>query len=150
MSQQNPYRVFVTHAWQENDDYLRVFEFLESARGFFYKNCARPEADPGATSEAQREALRAQIAPAEVVIGLAGLYAKHADLLTFQLTFAQASKKPTLLLRPFGRNDPVPRTIMQLTTQMIEWDERGLVDAIRQHARGEATGRYDTIEFTLD
>ena len=32
MSQNNPIRVFVTHSWEVSDDYLRVFEYLESAR----------------------------------------------------------------------------------------------------------------------
>jgi len=30
MSQANPVRLFVTHAWEASDDYLRVFEYLES------------------------------------------------------------------------------------------------------------------------
>jgi hypothetical protein len=36
VSESNPIRVFVTHAFQETDDYLRVFEFLESVDRFFY------------------------------------------------------------------------------------------------------------------
>jgi len=38
MSQANPLRLFVTHAWEMSDDYLRVFEYLESAQNFFYRN----------------------------------------------------------------------------------------------------------------
>ena len=37
VSQANPLRLFITHAWEMSDDYLRVFEYLESARNFFYK-----------------------------------------------------------------------------------------------------------------
>ena len=35
MSESNPIRLYVTHAFDEGGDYLRVFEFLESARDFF-------------------------------------------------------------------------------------------------------------------
>ncbi len=38
MSQQNPIRLFVSHSFKPDDDYLRVFEYLESAVNFFYKN----------------------------------------------------------------------------------------------------------------
>jgi len=35
VSESDPIRVFVTHTFQENIDYLRVFEFLESMDSFF-------------------------------------------------------------------------------------------------------------------
>jgi hypothetical protein len=85
MSQANPFRLFITHAWESSDDYLRVFEYLESAKNFFYLNFSTPDKPPGADKEAQREDLRRQIAPTEAVIALASLYDTHKDLLTFQL-----------------------------------------------------------------
>ena len=47
MSQANPLRLFVTHAWETSDDYLRVFEYLESARNFFYRNYSTPDQPAG-------------------------------------------------------------------------------------------------------
>ena len=44
MPQANPIRLFVTHMWEDNDDYLRVFEYLESAKNFFYRINAFPQA----------------------------------------------------------------------------------------------------------
>ena len=46
MYENNPIRVFVTHTFSENDDYLRVFEFLESVDRFFYLNVSKPENVP--------------------------------------------------------------------------------------------------------
>ena len=46
MSEKNPIRVFVTHTFAESDDYMRVFEFLESVDRFFYINVAKPENVP--------------------------------------------------------------------------------------------------------
>lgn len=150
MSQANPIRLFITHAWQMSDDYLRVFEYLESARNFFYKNYSTPDLPPGGDREAQRADLRRQIAPVEAVIALPRLYETQQDLLTFQLLFAQASKKPVILMRPFGGGQAPPKAITELATESVEWDERALVDALRLHARQERTGRWDTIEFKLD
>ncbi len=150
MSQANPIRLFITHAWEMSDDYLRVFEYLESARNFFYKNYSTPDLRPGADKEAQREDLRRQIAPVEAVIALPSLFEAHQDLLTFQLLYAQASKKPVILMKPFGSGQAPPKAITELATETVEWDERALVDALRLHARQERTGRWDTIEFKLD
>jgi len=150
VSQANPIRLFITHAWEMSDDYLRVFEYLESARNFFYKNYSTPDQPPGAEKEAQRENLRKQIAPVEAVIALSSLYDAHQDLLTFQLLFAQASKKPVILMKPFGSTKAAPKAILDLASEIVEWDERALVDALRLHARQEKSGRWDTIEFKLD
>jgi hypothetical protein len=150
MSQANPLRLFVTHAWHTSDDYLRVFEYLESARNFFYRNFSTPDKPPKGDREAEREDLRRQIAPAEAVIAVPSLYDTHKDLMTFQLLFAQASNKPVLLMKEFGTQRELPKAILDLANEVIEWDERALVDAIRREARHEETTRWDTIEFKLD
>jgi len=150
MSQANPLRLFVTHAWENSDDYLRVFEYLESARNFFYRNYSTPDARPSGDGEALREDLRRQIAPVEAVIGLSSLFDTHQVLLTFELLFAQASHKPVILMKPFGARKEVPKAILDLATEVVDWDERALVDAIRRQARHEETTRWDTIEFKLD
>ena len=150
MSQANPLRLFVTHAWENSDDYLRVFEYLESAPNFFYKNFSTPERPPSGDKEAVREDLRRQIAPVEAVIALSSLRDGHQDLLTFQLLFAQASHKPVVLMKPFGARQEIPKAILDLANEVCEWDERALVDAIRRQARHEDTTRWNTIEFKLD
>ena len=150
MSQSNPLRLFVTHAWENSDDYLRVFEYLESARNFFYKNYGTPERRPSGDHEALREDLRRQIAPAEAVIALASLYDTHQDLLMFELLFTQASHKPVVLMKPFGAPKEIPKAVLDLASEVVEWDERALVDALRRQARHEETTRWDTIEFKLD
>ena len=150
MSQANPVRIFVTHTWEDSDDYLRVFEYLESARHFFYRNSSTPDRRPPGDKEALKEDLRRQIAPAEAVVGLSSLFDRHQDLLTFQLLYAKASDKPVVLMKPFGSRKEVPKTILDLADEVVDWDERALVDAIRRQARHEDTTRWDTIEFKLD
>jgi hypothetical protein len=150
VSQADPVRIFVTHCWETSDDYLRVFEYLESQRNFFYRTYSAPEHRPQGDKEALRENLRKQIAPCEAVIGLSSLFDAHQELLTFQLLFAQASHKAVILMKPFGTRKEVPKAILDLANEVVDWDERALVDAIRRQARHEDTTRWDTIEFKLD
>jgi hypothetical protein len=150
MSQQNPIRLFVAHAWEDSEDYPRIFEYLESARNFYYRNTSTPDAKPPPDLEGQREDLRRQIGIAEILIAPASLYRAHADLLLFQMNFAKSANKPVLLIRPFGVNAVVPKVLSERADDVVDWDERGLVDAIRRLARKENTARYDVIEFTLD
>jgi len=72
------------------------------------------------------------------------------DLATFQLLYAQANTIPVILLKPFGDARPPNKYLTEHASEVIDWDERALVDAVRKHARHEDTTRWDTIEFKLD
>jgi hypothetical protein len=151
MSQRDPIRVYVTHDYQASDDYLRVFEYLESARNFYYRNCSTPDKPPaGSGIEPRREDLRRQINGAEVVVALGSLAVTQGEMLVFQVNYAKASDKPVVLLAGFGKEIAVPRYITDLADEKVGWDERALVDAIRRQARHEESTRWDTIEFKLD
>ena len=150
MSQAHPIRLFVTHDWEVSEDYLRVFEYLESANNFFYRNYSVPERPPVQDKEGLKEALRRQIAPTECVIALPDPYEKNQDMLTFQLLYAQASHKPVVLMKRFGSSVAVPKPLADLANEVVDWDERALVDAVRRQARHEDTARWDTIEFKID
>ena len=150
ISQQDPVRIFVSHLWAVDDDYLRVFEFLESARQFYYLNSSQPDARPSAGKESEREELRKQIAPAEAVILLVSHYRRAPDLIEFQANYAKAAGKPIVLLVSFGASGAISSKLQSLADETIDWSERSLVDALRRQARHEATTRWDTIEFKLD
>ena len=151
MSQQDPIRVFVTHCWQDSDDYLRVFEYLESTSNFFYRNTSTPDKPPPASdSESIREDLRRQINGAEVVVALASLHPVQPDLTIFQMNYAQSQKKPVLLMETFGTRTPLSKLLTDRADETCGWERRGMVDAIRRLARHENTARYDTIEFNPD
>ena len=190
VTQRNPIRLFVSHVWHPDDDYHRVFEYLESASNFFYRNTSTPENRPKGDREALREDLRKQINDAEVVILISSLYRRNIDWIEFQLHCAKAFDKPVVVLEPFGAHDTIPpdmallqamasaslsnlilflpfallmvfiirqsghaerRVIRQeLADEVVPWDQRQLVDAIKRQARHEETTRFDVIEFKLD
>jgi len=149
-SPQNPIRLFVCHVWIEDDDYHRIFEYLESADNFFYRNTSTPANRPPGDKEALRDNLRRQITEAEVVIAAASLYRRHMDSVEFQLHCAKAFDKPIVVLEPFGSHDTIAPAVMELADEVVPWDKRQIVDAIKRQARHEETTRFDVIEFKLD
>ena len=150
VSQKNPVRIFVCHVWVENDDYQRVFEYLESVDNFFYRNTSVLDNRPAGGKEAQRDELRRQIVEAEVVLVPASLYRKHLDWVEFQLHCAKAFDKPVVVLEPFGSHDTIAPAVLDLGDEVVPWDQRQIVDAIKRQARHEETTRFDVIEFKLD
>lgn len=151
MSETNPIRVFVSHTFQESDDYLRVFEFLESVDRFFYLNCSKPENMPQSGGlESIKDELIAQIKECEAVIILASDYLQQNDLTKFQIDVAEANEKPVIAIRPFGGVAETPQELIDRVNEHVEWNEREMVDALKRQARLEDTSRWETIEFTLD
>ena len=61
MSEKDPIRVFVAHLFEEDVDYLRAFEYMESRDRFFYLNTAKPDDMPQGGAEAIKTTLREQI-----------------------------------------------------------------------------------------
>jgi hypothetical protein len=144
----NPVRVFVTHTFKEDEDYLRVFEFLEGVDRFFYVNCSKPEAVPGSGGlEAVKDELIQQIKESEAVVVLASQYERNRDLVRFQMDVADANEKPMIVIRPFGGVAETSKELLDRVSEHIEWNSREIADALRRQARLEDTSRWDVIDF---
>lgn len=150
VTQQNPVRIFVSHVWQTTDDYHRVFEYLESTHNFYYVNCSKPEDFPAGGPDGMRTSARQQIEAAEVVIIPSALWMRERDWVNFHLKTAKELEKPVIVLEMFGLKQKMPAQLEALADEIVEWNERTLVDAIKRQARHEETTRWDVIEFKLD
>jgi hypothetical protein len=150
MSAKNPIRIYVTHAFATNSDYLRLFEYLEALPNFFYRNCSVPDHPPSTGGkEALKEEYRTQMKSAEVVVVLSSLYIENEFWTKYQMDVAQAADLPLVAIEPFGVNVKVPAEVAKRAAEVVGWNERGIVDAVRRQARHEDTVRWDTIEFKL-
>ncbi len=148
MSEKNPIRVFTTHGFEESDDYLRVFEFLESVDRFFYFNVSKPEHIPTTGGmEAIKDELIKQIKASEAVIVLPSLFAEKKDLVSYMMDVAEANNIGMIAIRPFGGVSDTPQEILDRVQEHIEWNNREIVDAIRRQARGEDTARWEVLDF---
>ena len=113
MSEKNPYRVFVTHLFQPDEDYQRIFEYLESRDNFFYTNSSDIDSMPASGgADALKEVLREQIKPAEVVIMPITIYDANPDLVRFQMDVAQAFNKPLLAVKAFGETVAIQKEVI--------------------------------------
>lgn len=148
MSENNPIRVFTTHSFDESDDYLRVFEFLESVDRFFYFNVSQPENIPTTGGmEAVKDELIKQIKASEAVIVLSSLYADKKDLVNYMMDVAEANNIGMIAIKPFGGLTDTPQEILDRVQEHIEWNNREIVDAIKRQARGEDTARWEVLDF---
>jgi len=148
MSERDPIRVFATHCFEENDDYLRVFEFLESVDRFYYLNVSKPENVPMAGgAQAIRDELVEQIKQAETVLLLDSVYEQQPDLVHFMMDAAKANGIKMIGIRPYAGVRETPDEIVERAEEIIAWNDREMVDAIKRHGRGEDTSRWEVLDF---
>jgi hypothetical protein len=150
MSERNPIRVYAVHGWILDEDYARLFEYIESADNFYY----RALSDPGARSPlgegvaARRTQILEALKAAECVICTAGVWERFNDWARYTVDTALALDLPVIAVEHFGPRDMDFRLKAQAAAT-VGWDSRSIVDTIRREARHEDTQRFDTIEFDM-
>jgi hypothetical protein len=133
----------------EHPDYARVFDYLESVNNFFYVNCSNiADMPPVGGKEAIRSSLRDQIRAAETLVLITSMYQENRDLIDFEINAAKAAELPIVGLEPFG-GGKVPDAVAGFCDEVVGWNDRLIVDAIRRQARHEQTSRWDVIEFDM-
>ena len=148
MSEKNPIKVFVTHAFQETDDYLRVFEFLESVERFFYLNVSKPENLPEQGGvDALKDELIQQIKSSEAVVVVADVFATQPDLTSYMMDVAEANNIGMIAIKPFGGVEEIAPEVANRVQGVIDWNDRELVDSIKYQARGEEPARWEVVDF---
>ena len=148
MSEDNPIRVFATHDFDETDDYLRIFEFLESVERFYYFNVSKPENIPttGGTQELKDELIR-QIKESEAMFVISSTWEQNSELVKFMMDVAEANDIGMIAIKPFGGLYEPPPELVTRCQELIEWNDREMVDALRRQARGEETARWEVLDF---
>ena len=148
VSENNPIRVFVTHTFTESDDYLRVFEFLESVDRFYYVNVSKPENIPSdGGPEAIKDELISQIKQSEAFVVIADVYGEKTDLVKYMMDVAEANNIGMIAIKPYGGMSKTAEEVVGRVKEHIEWNAREMVDAIKRQGRGEDTARWEVIDF---
>lgn len=129
------YNIFISHAWDYNDDYERVVDFLEGFDELEWQNHSVPLDDPLDTVNKAhlRSQLRDQIRTTSVVLVLAGMYSAHREWIQQEIELANEFDKPIIGIRPHGSKQ-TPNIVEDASIEMVGWRQKSIVGAIVEHA----------------
>ena len=136
------YNLFISHSWAYGDAYDRVCEMLDSqvsTNDFNYKNYSVPKDDPihNAPSEAKlKEAIRAQIKPASVVLIMAGVYSTYSKWINIEIELAQEMGKKILAIEPWA-SEKTSKTVKDAADEIVGWNSKSIVDGIKNLAEAK-------------
>lgn len=132
MSDSRVYKIFISHAWNYNSEYIKLNEFLREAKSFNFQvtsitntGSINPE-----NKEALKESIKKQIRHAEVVVVLTGMYGYNSEWLEFEIDFARIWNVPVIYVKPWdGRN--IHPTLAGRIRELISWSTAHIVSAIK-------------------
>ncbi len=136
MSALKTYVGFISHAWNNHDEYLRLETMLRSAPRFNFRNSSVPRTNciaPPLTAAKLQAALDEQIRIANVVLILSGMYAAHSEWVNTEIAIAASYQKPIIGIIPWGQK-MIPKVVQDSAKEMVHWQTESIVDAIRKHA----------------
>lgn len=123
--------IFISHAWKYNDDYYTITRWLDESL-IVYHNYSVPKhdsLDAGNTRKLEA-ALTEQMRHANIVIIIAGMYAKHSDWIQYEIDEAVRMDKKIIAIKPRG-NIYLPLEVQKAANKTVAWNRNSLLEAIR-------------------
>ncbi len=131
------YDIFITHAWRNHEDWIRMGELLDGLTGITWRNFSVPWHDPAMTPNSVIgqnyiiNNLQNQIIPVHGVILLTGVYAVKSSQkwLDTELQFARKHNKPVVGVPAYGKSS-IPDEMSILCDQTVPWNASEIIGAI--------------------
>lgn len=133
------YDLFLSHAWNYNEDYYRLEEMLNDAPYFVWRNYSVPEHNPLINPNSTvgktklTELIAGQVKPVNCVLILGGMYAAYSEWILKEIEIAQHYNKPIIGVYPW-RQTNMPVVIQNVANELINWNTNTIVDAIRRNS----------------
>ncbi len=126
------YDLFISHAWNYNDEYYKLLDFFQNASNFKYRNYSVPEHDPLPMTKLE-ERLFNQIKPVNIVLILSGMYVPRSDWIQKEIDIAIELSKPIIGIKPWGQ-ERIPTAVTSVAKDIVGWNTDNIVSAIRRHS----------------
>jgi hypothetical protein len=139
MPQLKIYDLFLSHAWNYNEDYYRLEKMLNDASYFIWRNYSVPEHNPLIDSNTTigksklTDLIAGQLKPVNCVLILGGMYAAYSEWILKEIEIAKYYNKPIIGIYPWGQVN-MPLAIQKVATEVINWNTNTIVDAIRRNS----------------
>jgi hypothetical protein len=134
------YNLFISHSWNYSDAYEKFTNLLTNAPYLSYKNYSVPKDDPIHNAPNQAllyEAIKRQIAPSQVVIILAGVYASYSKWIDKEIQIAKKEfqvAKSIIAVQPWGA-EKTSQVVKANADIIVGWNTSSIVSAIRELAK---------------
>lgn len=131
------YNLFISHSWTYSDAYEGLIKLLAKDENFSYKNYSVPKNDPlhtNGTDKQLYDAIKAQIAPASVILMLAGVYASYSKWIDKEITIAKKEfyfPKKIIAIEPWA-SEKTSKVVKDNADIIVGWNSKPIIEAIKK------------------
>lgn len=129
------YNLFISHSWAHSDAYENLINLLNKDTTFSYKNYSVSRYDPihnARTDQKLYEAIKAQIAPASVVLILAGVYSSYSKWIDKEIKISKKDFfKPIIAIQPWGA-ERTSIVVKESADKIVGWNRSSIINAIKE------------------
>lgn len=129
------YNIFISHSWAYSYQYDKVEGFLHQ-EGLAFKNYSVPKDSPVHTNGKDKqlyEAIKKQIAYANCVLILAGVYSSYSKWIDKEIQIAKELGKPIIAIEYWG-SEHTSIKVKAAADKIVGWNARSIVKAIKEYA----------------
>ena len=140
MGKNKTYRIFISHSWTYKHHYYDLLHLLRNCQSHpdvEIIDYSVPEHDPIHDADNVRDlcnAIKNQMAPAQVVIMLGGMYSTYSKWINKEIALAKCKfqkPKPVLLVRPRGK-ERLSCPVQCAADEEVGWNCRSILEAIER------------------
>lgn len=127
--------VFISHAWEYDEHYDKIVEWLNLASNFSWSNCSVPSTNAltDKTATGLRRGMTRQLNPAQVILILGGMYAARSGWIEYEIEEAKRLNKTIIGISPWGQ-ERVPIIVQDASVcPMVGWNSASVIQAVRNH-----------------
>lgn len=138
MNPHHLYRIYISHAWQHVGSYNALVAMLRRESDLVWHDLSVPKRVSVASWDfgmPGREVIK-YIQSADLVLVIAGVYARESDWISLETRLAGEMSKPIVVVSP-GPPSDVPALPGVRTAATVGWEAGEIARAVRLHARCE-------------
>jgi hypothetical protein len=127
--------IFISHSWRY-DDYQTVYNWLKEELSFY--DYSIPEHDNCGENLSEYElkkCIENQIKYSSIVVIIGRIAVSYSKWIEFEIDTAYKMGKCIILIKPWG-NERLPENAKNKATEIIGWNKKSLVEAVKNCGEG--------------
>ncbi|MGC9779135.1 MAG: TIR domain-containing protein [Candidatus Heimdallarchaeota archaeon] len=124
-------RLFISHSWDHDDDYINLIKLLRKIDMFEFYNYSVPEYDP-LVADGDKELMQElcdQLQGCQVLIVIASVYPSYSEWIQKEVLIARVYGKLILGVIPRGQKR-ISTFVRTYSDKLVGWNSRSIAKAI--------------------
>ncbi|MHA1366863.1 MAG: TIR domain-containing protein [Candidatus Heimdallarchaeota archaeon] len=124
-------RLFISHSWDHDEDYIGLIRILRKIDQFDFYNYSVPEQDP-LEADSDKELMQElcdQLRGCHVLLVIGSMYPSYSEWIQKEVLIARVYGKPVLGVIPRGQKR-ISSFVREYSDQLVNWNSKSIAKAI--------------------